>query len=61
VSVGAEWSKDHVSAIDTYALTLLEFNGGKNGDRAWPFRGISGTLERDGQGECCGYSEISMW
>jgi hypothetical protein len=47
VSVGAEWSKDHVSAIDTYALTLLEFNGGKNGDRAWPFRGISGTLEKE--------------
>jgi hypothetical protein len=24
-------------------------------------RGISGTLEREGQGECCGYSDISMW
>jgi hypothetical protein len=24
-------------------------------------RGISGTLEREGQGECCGYSEVSVW
>jgi hypothetical protein len=23
-------------------------------------RGISGTLEREGLGECCGYSEVSM-
>jgi hypothetical protein len=23
--------------------------------------GISGTLEREGRGECCGYSEVSMW
>jgi hypothetical protein len=33
----------------------------KNGDRAGPFRGISGTLRREGQEECYGYSEISMW
>jgi hypothetical protein len=26
-----------------------------------PFRGISGTLKREGQGECCVYSEVSMW
>jgi hypothetical protein len=32
----------------------------KNGDRAGPFRGISGTLEREGQGEYCGYSKVSM-
>jgi hypothetical protein len=24
-------------------------------------RGINGTLRRDGWGECCGYSEVSMW
>jgi hypothetical protein len=24
-------------------------------------RGISGTLRREGRGECCGYSEIPMW
>jgi hypothetical protein len=24
-------------------------------------RGISGALEREGRGECCGYSEVSMW
>jgi hypothetical protein len=30
----------------------------KNGDRAGPFRGISGTLGREGRGECCGYSEV---
>jgi hypothetical protein len=24
-------------------------------------RGISGTLRRKGRGECCGYSEVSMW
>jgi hypothetical protein len=24
-------------------------------------RVISGTLGREGRGECCGYSEISMW
>jgi hypothetical protein len=30
----------------------------KIGDRAGPFRGISGTLRREGRGECCGYSEI---
>jgi hypothetical protein len=24
-------------------------------------RGISGTLEREGRGEYCGYSEISIW
>jgi hypothetical protein len=40
---------------------LLEINIGLNGDRAGPFRRISGTLEREGRGECCGYSEVSMW
>jgi hypothetical protein len=30
----------------------------KNRDRVGPFRGISGTLEREGRGECCGYSEV---
>jgi hypothetical protein len=30
----------------------------KNGDRARPFRKISGTLEMEGQGECCGYSKV---
>jgi hypothetical protein len=24
-------------------------------------RAISGTLEREGRGECCGYFEVSMW
>jgi hypothetical protein len=24
-------------------------------------RGISGTLGREGQGECCGYSEVLVW
>jgi hypothetical protein len=24
-------------------------------------RGISGTLGREEWGECCGYSEVSMW
>jgi hypothetical protein len=24
-------------------------------------RGISGTLGREGRGECCGYSEVSIW
>jgi hypothetical protein len=24
-------------------------------------RGISGTLRREGQGECYGYSEVSVW
>jgi hypothetical protein len=24
-------------------------------------RGISETLEREEWGECCGYSEVSMW
>jgi hypothetical protein len=24
-------------------------------------REISGALEREGRGECCDYSEISMW
>jgi hypothetical protein len=24
-------------------------------------RGASGTLEREGQGEYCGYSKVSMW
>jgi hypothetical protein len=30
----------------------------KNGDRAGPFRGISGTLKREGRRECYGYSEV---
>jgi hypothetical protein len=30
----------------------------KNGDRMGPFRGISGTLRREGRGECCGDSEV---
>jgi hypothetical protein len=30
----------------------------KNGDQTGPFRGISGTLRREGQRECCGYSEV---
>jgi hypothetical protein len=33
----------------------------KNRDRTGPFRGISETLRREGQGECCGCSEVSMW
>jgi hypothetical protein len=24
-------------------------------------RRISGTLRRKGHGECCGYSEVSVW
>jgi hypothetical protein len=24
-------------------------------------RGVSETLEKEGRGECCGYSEVSMW
>jgi hypothetical protein len=24
-------------------------------------RGISGTLGREGRGECCSYSEVSVW
>jgi hypothetical protein len=24
-------------------------------------RGISGTLRREGQGECCGNSEVPVW
>jgi hypothetical protein len=61
VSVGAEWSKDHVSAMVLIHSLLLEFNVGKNGDRAGLFRGTSGTLRREGWEECCGYFEISMW
>jgi hypothetical protein len=30
-------------------------------DQVRASRGISGTLKREGQGECCGYSEVSMW
>jgi hypothetical protein len=30
-------------------------------DRAGANRGISGTLKREGRGECRGYSEVSMW
>jgi hypothetical protein len=30
----------------------------KNGDLAGPFRGISGTLRREGREECCGYFEV---
>jgi hypothetical protein len=40
---------------------LLEINIRLNGDRAGPFMGISGTLGREEQRECCGYSEVSMW
>jgi hypothetical protein len=39
----------------------LDINVDKNGDRTGPFKGISGTLRREGRGECCGYSEVSMW
>jgi hypothetical protein len=24
-------------------------------------KGISGTLRREGRGECCGYFELSKW
>jgi hypothetical protein len=24
-------------------------------------REISGTLRREGRGECCGYSEVTVW
>jgi hypothetical protein len=30
----------------------------KNGDRVGAIRGIIGILGREGQRECCGYSEI---
>jgi hypothetical protein len=30
----------------------------KNGDRPRPLRGVSGTLEREERGECCGYYEV---
>jgi hypothetical protein len=33
----------------------------KNGDRVGSFRGVSGTLRREGRRKCCGYSEVSMW
>jgi hypothetical protein len=36
----------------------LYINVDKNRDRAGPFRGIRGTLEREWRGECCGYSEV---
>jgi hypothetical protein len=39
---------------------LPEFNVGYNGDWAGPFRGTSGTLGREGWGEYCDYSEISV-
>jgi hypothetical protein len=26
-----------------------------------PFRGTSGTLGREGRGECCGHFKISVW
>jgi hypothetical protein len=58
VSVDAEWSKDHVSVIGAQTLMLLDINVGENRDRVGPFRGISGTLRRKGQGECYGDSEV---
>jgi hypothetical protein len=30
----------------------------KNGDRAGLFRGISGTIGREGREECCVYSKV---
>jgi hypothetical protein len=33
---------------------------GKNGDLAGSSRGTSGTLRREGRGECYGYSEVSV-
>jgi hypothetical protein len=33
----------------------------KNGDRAGPFRGISGTLGRKGRESAVGISRFSMW
>jgi hypothetical protein len=36
----------------------LDINVDKNGDQVGPFRGVSGTLGREGRRERCGYSEI---
>jgi hypothetical protein len=36
----------------------LDINVDKNRDRAGSFRRISGTLRKEGRGECCGYSEV---
>jgi hypothetical protein len=30
-------------------------------DQAGQVGGGSGTLGREGRGECCGYSKVSMW
>jgi hypothetical protein len=43
--------------LNTLILSL-DINVDKNGDRAGPFRGISGTLERKEQRECCDYFEV---
>jgi hypothetical protein len=40
--------------MSRYWLFIVARSGGAS-------RGISGTLEREGRGECCGYSEVSMW
>jgi hypothetical protein len=51
VSVDAEWSKDHVSAICAYTLLFFGYHCWIKWRPGRAIRGISGTLGREGQGE----------
>jgi hypothetical protein len=53
--------RPHVGNRCLYTHCYLEINVGENRDRAGPFWGTSGTLGREGRGECCVYSDISVW
>jgi hypothetical protein len=59
----AEWSEDHVAAIDPFKLEPwnLCLMSNKNGDRVGPIRGISGALRREEWEECCGHFKVSVW
>jgi hypothetical protein len=59
----AEWLEDHVAAIGPFKLEpwnlclmsdKMETGQGQLG-------GVSGTLRREGWGECCDYSEVFVW
>jgi hypothetical protein len=58
-----EWSEDHVAAIDPFKLEPwnLCLMSDKMENGCGQLGGTSGPLRREGRGECCGYSEVSVW
>jgi hypothetical protein len=59
----AEWSEDHAAAIGPFKLEPwnLWLMSDKMETGQGQLGGLVENLGREGRGECCGYSEVSVW